>query len=98
MNNFNEIERNFFINKGIETTPGQKTVDVKKQYLISLGLQGTYLSELEKNWLRFIILANSSIPASDYISDLLKEALSALGLQTSNSTTENWKTLYLNLN
>src|ERR1035437_8902206 len=97
MNNFNEIERNFFINKGIETTPGQSTTDIKKQYLTSIGISGTYLSELEKNWLRTLITSQSGIPASDYLSDLLKQSLSALGLPVNQTINNNWKTLYLNL-
>ncbi len=72
--------------------------DVKRSYFIDqTGLpSNSGISELERAWLRKLVVANGGTPSGKYTSDLLKQALSQLGLPVTKFDDQNYQTLYAN--
>jgi hypothetical protein len=94
----NQIEREWFLNRGIESQPSLSTDELKRNYFLSLGISGARINELEKRWLKKIIVDNGGTPSGDYISGLLCQALATLGIQSTPFNSQNWVLLYQNYN
>lgn len=93
-----EIERSFFEQRATGFPRSTSTNNLKKRYWNSLGLTGDF-ADLERKWLRKIITDNSQTPSNTlYVSTLLSQALSALGIAPGKSQDENFIRLYKNYN
>ena len=90
-----EAERNFFINRGIETTPNEPLNNIKRRYFLSIGIKGN-INEQKIKWLRKIIADLGGQPKGFYVSGLLKQTLNLLGLPIEPFQGGNWRSLYLN--
>ena len=91
-----EIERNFFEQRVTGAARTDSLALLKRRYWGGLSLTGDY-ADMERKWLRKIITDNAQTPtATFYISILLSQALSALGVALSKSQAENWIRLFKN--
>lgn len=92
------VERFFFQTRVTGAVPTQPLNYLKRAYWGEQGFTGTFRDQ-ERQWVRKIIIDNGGTPTSTrYLSTLLIEALSALGVTPSVRLQENWLKLYKNYN
>jgi pyrroloquinoline quinone (PQQ) biosynthesis protein C len=70
---------------------------VKMNYYISQGIAKAPLNQMEKLWLKKVILDNAGTPVGKYNADLLAQALVAKGITPTKIEKENWLRLMLSL-
>ena len=95
-----QIERDWFANHLADSEPNQSLTDLKRRYIFSVVNdcpQNESTEGLVKRWLRKIITDQSATPSGEFINDLLKQTLIALGLTVSMYPNENWRQLFINL-
>ena len=97
---FNEslssLERTWLMTRVTGSTPSMPLNQLRKLYYAA-QVGGTFntLHEYQGRWLAKVITDNGGTPsATQHISTLLKQALSALGYTISTSTSANWQQLY----
>ncbi len=87
-----EIKRTFFANR----VTGATLAQLMRNYFISQGIGGSTNDEMERNWLKKIIVDNGGdVVTNNYLSELYKSANAALGFSVTNRLLENQKTFYL---
>lgn len=92
-----DIQRRWFLTRVTGATPQASLADLKRTYWFNQSLTGPY-EEQERQWLRKIIRDNSGAPVGNSTAELLKQALSALGVTPAAEVTENWLRLFINYN
>lgn len=94
------IERTWLQSRVTGTTASTPLNELRKLYYAAqVGGTFTTLNEYQNRWIEKVITDNGGTSSSTpFISTLLKEALTTLGLTASTSLSENWRTLYLNYN
>lgn len=95
-----EIEKNWLLSRVTGATNQTSLNELRKLYYVEqVGGTFTTLNEYQGYWIEKVITDNGGTPSSTpFVSTLLKEALTTLGLTVSTSLSENWKTLFLNYN
>lgn len=89
---FTQAEKDWFIKKTGTNAPIN---ELKLRYYKSQGASGSYLGELETNWLRIAIVAAGGISNGNQASDLWIQLNAASGFRVSKYTDENKLLYYL---
>lgn len=97
MANLSDIERQYYARKVTGATPQTPFGQLKKEFLASQVGEGRYWPNQMRNWLRKLVNDNGGTPRGNNTSDLLKQALAALGIAQSTSINENMRNLFINL-
>lgn len=91
-----ELERSWLATRVLAGTVN----DMKRRYFISRvggpAANTNVLDDLEKQWLRGLIVANGGTPSGRYVAGLWRQTLSVLGYRVSNNLNDNKMTFYKN--
>lgn len=95
-----EIERAFYVREVGGADPQEPLANIKRRYYSTLLTVNSSdkMGTLEQNFLKYIITSNLGTPSGTYVTDLLKQALSILGIEVSRNVEQNWRNLYQNYN
>lgn len=94
--NLSELERSWLAFR----VPVGTVNDMRRRYYISqiggLAANVNDLDDLERQWLRKVIVANGGTPAGRYVAGLWRQVVSVLGYRVSNNLSDNKSTFYRN--
>ena len=94
--NLSELERSWLATRVLAGPVN----DMKRRYYISqvggAAANSNDLDDLEKQWLRKLIVAGGGTPSGGYVAGLWRQAVSVLGYRVSNILTDNKSTFYRN--
>lgn len=97
-NRLTELERAYFVSKVSGANPTEPLNSIKKRYWLDnygTGSVSRGMNDMEKDWLRDIIVTNGGTPNSNYLSALYTQAVEALGGVSSKFIKENQRQIYL---
>ncbi len=89
-----DVKRAWFQNKVTGATAQTPLTELQVKYWRQIGVTGNTFQELERNWLRKIVVDALGTPSGKYTANLLIQALSALTLPITKREQENWLTLF----
>lgn len=99
MARLSEVERNWFVKKLGGANPTDSLNDVKRRYYISViggaSANVRYLDDLEKQWVRSVIVVNGATPSGKFLGDLWKQLNASAGVRVSRNLDENKLNYYL---